>query len=206
MAKDEDLRVKRTRKLITQAFISLLRRKKFEKISIQEIADDAMINRATFYAHYADKQDLYDSLIDDFLFDFTKVLDDGTLIDGVNVYVAEIEDVLTKFYDFVRENPEVAQMIIDKSQDAKFTQHFVDILSERYTELFDKLEVREQDVTVPTDFVISYITSILVGTLKWWTTSPNNMKSKDFAHLIIKLISNGHLTVLGVNIDRQVKN
>ena len=63
MVKSDDLRVKRTRKLISQAFFTLLRKKKFEKISIQEIADSAMINRATFYAHYADKQDLYDSLI-----------------------------------------------------------------------------------------------------------------------------------------------
>ena len=57
MVKSDDLRVKRTRKLISQAFFGLLRKKKFEKISIQEIADSAMINRATFYAHYADKQD-----------------------------------------------------------------------------------------------------------------------------------------------------
>lgn len=55
MAKINDLRVLRTRKMITQAFFSLLRNKKFEKISIQEIADAAMINRATFYAHYANK-------------------------------------------------------------------------------------------------------------------------------------------------------
>lgn len=48
MVKVDDLRVKRTRKLITQAFFALLRKKKFEKISIQEIADSAMINRATF--------------------------------------------------------------------------------------------------------------------------------------------------------------
>ena len=61
--------------------------KKFEKISIQEIADSAMINRATFYAHYADKQDLYDSLIDQFLASFTGILDEQNLVDGNNVHV-----------------------------------------------------------------------------------------------------------------------
>lgn len=39
MVKSDDLRVKRTRKLISQAFFGLLRKKKFEKISIQEIAE-----------------------------------------------------------------------------------------------------------------------------------------------------------------------
>lgn len=111
MVKSDDLRVKRTRKLISQAFFTLLRKKKFEKISIQEIADSAMINRATFYAHYADKQDLYDSLIDQFLASFTGILDEQNLVDGNNVHVKEIETVLSRFYEFVQDKPEVAQMI-----------------------------------------------------------------------------------------------
>lgn len=203
MIQKEDLRVKRTRKLITQAFFALLRSKKFEKISIQEIADSAMINRATFYAHYADKQDLYDSLIDDFLTDFVEVLDDVSPIEGNKVHVKDIEALLTRFYDFVHKNPEIAQIVIDKAQDQAIIDRFLEILSERYDELFTKLEVREQDVKVPNDFVLSYILSILTGTLKWWISPSNTMCAKDFAHLIIKLISNGHLTVLGVNINRE---
>lgn len=108
--------------------------------------------------------------------------------------------MLARFYDFVRQNPEVAQIVIDKSQDQTIINRFIEILTERYTELFAKLEIREHDVLVPSDFVISYITSILAGTLKWWVSSPSTMKASDFAHLIVKLISNGHLTVLGVNI------
>ncbi|MFZ3108240.1 MAG: TetR/AcrR family transcriptional regulator, partial [Lactococcus raffinolactis] len=49
MTKKVDLRVKRTNKLITQAFIKLLRSKTFDKITINDISDEAMINRATFY-------------------------------------------------------------------------------------------------------------------------------------------------------------
>ncbi|MQW23061.1 MULTISPECIES: TetR/AcrR family transcriptional regulator [unclassified Lactococcus] len=203
MAKVEDLRVKRTRKLITMAFFNLLRTKKFEKISIQEIADNAMINRATFYAHYADKQDLYDSLIESFFLDFSNILDESSLVDGHDVHVLEIEGILSRFYEFVRINPEVAQIVIDKSQDQVILQRFLQILTARYAELFEKLEVREQDVLIPNNFVINYITALLVGTLKWWGTDSQDMKPDDFAHLMIKLISNGHLTVLGVNINRE---
>ena len=182
MVKAEDLRVKRTRKLITQAFFGLLRTKKFEKISIQEIADHAMINRATFYAHYSDKQDLYDSLIEDFLIDFTEMLDENSPIKGNNVHVVEIEEILTRFYDFVRKYPEVAQIVTDKAQDPAIIHRFLDILNARYAELFEKLEVREQDVIIPIDFVINYIVSILVGTLKWWV-----MDSKKCEQLILHI-------------------
>jgi AcrR family transcriptional regulator len=203
MVKTDDLRVKRTRKLISQAFFALLRKKKFEKISIQEIADSAMINRATFYAHYADKQDLYDSLVDEFLSDFTEILDEQNLVDGNNIHVKEIESVLARFYDFIRENPEVAQIITDRSHEQSLMTRFLEILSERYVDLFAQLEVREEDVIVSNDFVIAYISSILVGTLNWWVRDSKHMTAKNFAHLMIKLISNGHLTVLGVNINHE---
>ncbi len=161
-----------------------------------------MINRATFYAHYADKQDLYDSLVDEFLANFSEILDEQNLVDGNNVHVKEIETMLARFYDFVRDNPEVARIITDRASDESLINRFLEILSKRYKALFEQLEVREMDVVVPNDFVISYISSILVGTLNWWINSSQQMSSKDFAHLIIKLISNGHLTVLGVNINR----
>ena len=55
-----DPRVKRTRKLILQAFGSLLAEKGFETISVQDVTDKAEINRATFYAHFPDKYALLD--------------------------------------------------------------------------------------------------------------------------------------------------
>jgi len=58
--KTEDLRVRRTRMLIQKAFVELLEEKKFHSITIQDIADRAMVNRATFYAHFPDKYALFE--------------------------------------------------------------------------------------------------------------------------------------------------
>ena len=55
-----DPRVKRTRSLILTSFESLLAEKGFESISVQDVTDQAEINRATFYAHFADKYALLD--------------------------------------------------------------------------------------------------------------------------------------------------
>jgi AcrR family transcriptional regulator len=55
-----DPRVKRTRKLILQAFNELLAEKGFESISVQDVTDKAEINRATFYDHFVDKYELLD--------------------------------------------------------------------------------------------------------------------------------------------------
>ena len=83
------------------------------------------------------------------------------------------------------------------------SERLLTILSERYSEIFTALEVRNDNLKIPTDFVVSYITSIFIGTLNWWIGQKNNeMAASEFAALVIKLISNGHLTVLGVNINR----
>jgi len=59
----DDPRVKRTRQLLHEAFISLMMERRFRDITVQEIADRATVNRATFYAHFEDKFDLLDSAI-----------------------------------------------------------------------------------------------------------------------------------------------
>jgi AcrR family transcriptional regulator len=59
----DDPRVKRTRQLLQRAFLSLMMEGRFRDITVQEIADRATVNRATFYAHFEDKFDLLDSAI-----------------------------------------------------------------------------------------------------------------------------------------------
>jgi AcrR family transcriptional regulator len=61
----DDPRVRRTRQLLQQAFISLMVEGRFRDITVQQIADRATVNRATFYAHFEDKFDLLDSAIRD---------------------------------------------------------------------------------------------------------------------------------------------
>ena len=57
-----DLRVIKTRKNIENSFMKLLRVKEFQKITVQDILDEALINRSTFYKHYEDKYQLATSL------------------------------------------------------------------------------------------------------------------------------------------------
>lgn len=52
-----DLRVQKTYKSLVDSFEVLLREKEFEKISVKEICDAAIIRRPTFYKHFLDKYD-----------------------------------------------------------------------------------------------------------------------------------------------------
>src|ERR1700742_69612 len=58
-----DPRIRRTRVLLQDALGKLLERKEFEKISVQDIAEAATVNRVTFYDHYADKFALLECVV-----------------------------------------------------------------------------------------------------------------------------------------------
>ncbi len=53
-----DRRSARTRRSLHQALMTLILRKGYEDITVQDILDEADVGRSTFYAHYTGKDDL----------------------------------------------------------------------------------------------------------------------------------------------------
>lgn len=60
-----DRRVRRTRELLRNAFVSLVHEKGYDRVTVQDILDRADVGRSTFYAHYRDKEDLLRSGFED---------------------------------------------------------------------------------------------------------------------------------------------
>lgn len=58
-----DRRVQRTRQLLQDAFIEVVREKGFTATSIHDVTERANVNRGTFYIHYTDKYALLDTII-----------------------------------------------------------------------------------------------------------------------------------------------
>lgn len=57
-----DLREKKTKRSIKNAFIQLRTKKPLERITVKELSELAQISKATFYLHYHDIYDLSDQL------------------------------------------------------------------------------------------------------------------------------------------------
>lgn len=57
-------------RIINQSFLKLLNQKSYESISVQEIAQEAFISRATFYLYFKNKDGILIGLLDNFLDEF----------------------------------------------------------------------------------------------------------------------------------------
>lgn len=69
--RENDLRYIKTERAIREAFFSLLEEGTFERITVKDITERAMINRNTFYLHYKDKFDLINSILIGFIQDLS---------------------------------------------------------------------------------------------------------------------------------------
>lgn len=58
MSAKEDLRVLRTRKLLSDTLLDMMENESIEHISVMDLCNLAMINRGTFYKHFEDKYSL----------------------------------------------------------------------------------------------------------------------------------------------------
>ena len=69
-----DRRILRTRDALGDALVALMHEKNFDDITVQHVLDRAGVGRATFYAHYRDKEDLFMSDMEEFFIMAASVL------------------------------------------------------------------------------------------------------------------------------------
>ena len=90
MDKKDDLRVVKTKKVLYETLIDLMKTKTFEEIKVSDICSKALINRSTFYAHYEDKYELLVEFINSLKEEFTNELNKNKNILNTREYYLEM--------------------------------------------------------------------------------------------------------------------
>lgn len=94
-----DPRMRRTRQLLQGALRTLMQSKSFDEIAVQDIAEAATVNRATFYDHYTDKYALLEAMVASGfhrLLHERNVSYDGTCPSAANALILATCDYLTR--------------------------------------------------------------------------------------------------------------
>ena len=95
-----DRRVKYTKMVLEESFITLMEKKDISKITIKEICEKADINRSTFYAHYSDQYDLLRKIENKFLADIQAYLENFD-----KKYTEDILLITEKIFQYIRKMP-----------------------------------------------------------------------------------------------------
>ena len=182
MDNKEDLRVKRTRKLLSQAMLELLEEKIFDKISILDICDKAMVHRTTFYKHFSDKYDL-------FTYVFEEVRDEIYQRSTANYNYSSVEELYFNIahiaFDYIKENAKMLKNLI-KHNDNEFLRGIFYESIERSIKYL--LEKTTNNMEVPIKIVSHFYTGGFVSLGIWWVDNMDKYTEEQMLAFIKELI------------------
>ncbi len=153
-----DRRILKTRQLILTTFIDLLTEKGFEKITINDIAERANINRGTVYLHYVDKFDLLDKCVEahvDLLLNDCANNADMTL--NVNAF--------KNIFEYLEKNFEIYKLLMSNEGIGFFRNRLYTVIAQSIT---DVMGIKSENNTFSNDVTTHFLTSGFIGILEWW--------------------------------------
>lgn len=156
----EDLRIVRTRKLLSTALFDLLESTPYEKISVMDICEKAMVHRATFYNHFEDKEHLLEYTIDSIKEElFTATIEKENYSSPKEMYMTLIASVL----DFVTEHKGKLLLILKQNSFEKANELMLTTIKRSIQYLTSKNQYKAEysvPINVLTDFLAGGITNL----------------------------------------------
>jgi len=168
----QDLRVLKSEEAIKEAFISLIEKKGFAKVTVKDITSKAIVNRGTFYLHHVDKFALLDEI-------------ENSLLEGLGIFMSKIpvsdfrqattstiaNPILVSYFEYIQQNERLFKILLLNKSDMNFVvklKHFV------YSKIIYTINLwtNEADNTlIPPEYLATIASSVYAGLFCYWLES-----------------------------------
>lgn len=159
----EDRRARRSRKLLKESLLELMKRKAFADISVRDVTDAADMNRATFYLHYSGTAELLQSVEEDLLAELQALVDAHM---QETVAVGSVAPVFEPVLDFAVEHRETCTILFASSEASGFFQSIQQLVHENGAPLV-RTWFRPADPRL-TDYLLNFLAWGFIGLLSEW--------------------------------------
>lgn len=176
----QDARVKYSKMIIQVNFVSLLKQKPLNKITVKELCEMADINRATFYKYYMDIYDLMEKIEEEVLKELHETMK-NSILDGIG-------KTLVKLLKKMKENGSLYITLFSENGDTKFP---LKIFQMCYTEFSTYINGQFPHLS-PTQraWIYVYTAQGSSGILNYWINDGMAEPPEEVASFIEQLISN----------------
>ena len=180
-----DRRVQRTQQLLHTALMSLIQDKGFEALSVQDIIDRANVGRATFYAHFDNKEDLLASGIEGLRASLRERQREALST------VAGVDDRLFAFshelFVHANEHRTVFRAMVGKRSGAVIQQLLQKMLVDLVRDEVKQIVPSTDRSPMPVEAMAQFIGSGLFGLLMWWGNGKMRMPVEEINALFRRL-------------------
>lgn len=183
MNKKDDLRVIKTRKLIYQTLLDLMKEKTFEEIKVSDICSKAMINRSTFYAHYEDKYELLIDFLSNLKEEFARELNESC---KENLSIREYYiRLISLFLDHIDSKRDVYNSIMVNNRSSIMMDILLSVVNDDILKRFKENDI---NLKIPTEVISKfYLGGVINIGMEWLSNSNKYTKEEilDYLELLI---------------------
>ena len=200
-AKNLDPRTSRTDALLRETFIVLLEKKRFEAVTVGDIAREAKVNRATFYRHYQDKYDLAEKIIETAFKELMLDLQAAD-IDLDKIHLEHRQTAWEKLFKHIAEHARLYRTLLGRDSDPWVVERV-----RKASEALISKRLQETHPTpseageIPEDVAIAFAIELLLGAIGWWLEDNMRHPPEQMARWFIRFISLGYFHALGFKVQ-----
>nr|WP_315024214.1 TetR/AcrR family transcriptional regulator [uncultured Aminipila sp.] len=185
MVSSTDLRVVKNKKHIKEAFLELIQKYDYEKITVTELAEKAMINRKTFYLHYETKDALLDEIIQDGLKIMLKNTRYPDLMPNKDYHLGSVENDMICILKNISSDKPLFKLLFSNNEMQKQAKS---IIKDRLISIVaDNLSINSH---IPKDLFSLSITAAAMEMFRWWLDQ-EKYSEEETVDIFIELLING---------------
>lgn len=188
-ARKDDRRVQRTQQLLRTALVALIEENGFEALTVQDIIDRANVGRATFYAHFDNKEDLLVSGFDGLraaLKEFQRQAHMRTASSDERLFAFSHE-----MFAHIAEYRNVFRAMVGKRSGALVQQLLQKIVVDLVRDDLKAMVGRRDDRSAPAEAVVQFVTGGFFGLAMLWASGKLSLSVEEINALFRRLAMPG---------------
>ncbi|WP_242527195.1 TetR/AcrR family transcriptional regulator [Ktedonosporobacter rubrisoli] len=170
-----DLRAKRTRKLLREALLELIEERGFDAITVGELASRAMVSRAAFYRYYQDKYDLVEQIFKEAMQTFIRDIGPHPYASlSLDLQNALVPQRWVKFFEHFAGYERLYRVLLSGKGSPWFADHIraylAEVRSERKQEHCSTPNGKQGmgNQAIISEYVPALVDALLIDTIVWW--------------------------------------
>lgn len=172
-----DRRQLKTRKAIFRAFRTLLEKKRYDHITVQEIIDEADVGRSTFYAHFETKDLLLDALCQDLLYHIFQ--HDPCPWSGKD---NDLSGKLSHALWHMQQERDGLRGILLGDSSSLFMEYF----KEQLYKMFEA-DITQFPTDIPRDFLLNHLAGSFAEAVRWWMRQGMKTSPEELVRYFMKM-------------------
>lgn len=173
-----DRRVLRTKRMLKENLLMLLKDQPIQKISVSRLCEASDINRSTFYTYYSSTMDLLESIEDEIL---------DTLEEDLKQFNKEnsISQLMSSIIDYIGDHKELIRLLFSSHGDPGFLNKLI-AASQKWTMLL--LQSKYPDYSAwQLNALHTYIVGGCIAIIEQWIIQGFQQSEKEISHLLENL-------------------